>query len=130
MQKFETQVDLGRWWRFIVLGDPTVRMFGVRDLDMYMLPREREAVTVWEMGNYTNKVNQFYIMRDTPSARNKAGIIMPIKDSFCENMGRCFRFLLKVLEQPIIHNIFQLHKIFRVAVGEQTIMLILILLEN
>ena len=114
----------------MVLGDPTVRMFGVRDLDMYMLPREREAVTVWEMGNYTNKVKQFYIMRDTPSARNKAGIIMPIKDNFCENIDRYFRFLLKVLEQPIIHNIFQLHKIFRVAVGEQTIMLILILLEK
>ena len=113
-----------------MLGDPTVRMFGVRDLDMYMLPREREAVTVWEMGNYTNKVKQFYIMRDTPSARNKAGIIMPIKDSFCENMDRCFRLLFLKFLNSQLYNIFQLYKILRVAVGEQTIMLILILPEN
>ena len=66
----------------MVLGDPTVKMFGIRDLDMYMLTREREAVRVWEMGNYTDKVKQFYIMRDTPQARNKAGILMPIKEVF------------------------------------------------
>ena len=41
-------MDLGRWWRFIVLGDPTVRRFGIRDLDMYMLDRERDAVREWE----------------------------------------------------------------------------------
>ena len=63
----------------MVLGDPTVKMFGVRDLDMYILPREREAVRVWEMGNYSASLMQFYLMRDTPSARNKAGVIMPIK---------------------------------------------------
>ena len=69
----------------MVLGDPTVKMFGVRDLDMYMLAREREAVRVWEMGNYTDKEKQFYIMRDTPQARNRAGILMPIKEVFVKN---------------------------------------------
>ena len=41
-------MDLGRWWRFIVLGDPTVRRFGIRDLDMFLLDRERDAVRAWE----------------------------------------------------------------------------------
>ena len=31
-----------------MLGDPTVRRFGIRDLDMYMLDRERDAVREWE----------------------------------------------------------------------------------
>ena len=70
----EDSIDLGRAWRFIVLGDPTVKMFGVRDLDMYMLPREREAVRDWERGG-----RQFYVMRDTPQGRNKAGFLMPMK---------------------------------------------------
>ena len=68
-------MDLGRWWRFIVLGDPTVRRFGIRDLDMYMLDRERDAVRQWE----EDGSKQFYILRDTPQARNRAGILMPIK---------------------------------------------------
>ena len=68
-------IDLGRAWRFIVLGDPTVKMFGVRDLDMYILPRERDAVSDWERRG----TKQFYVMRDTPDKRNRAGYIMPIK---------------------------------------------------
>ena len=47
-QDLESRVDLGRWWRFMVLGDPTVRRFGIRDLDMFLLDRERDAVSVWE----------------------------------------------------------------------------------
>ena len=74
-QELEDRVDLGRWWRFLVLGDPTVRMFGIRDLDMFMLTRERDAVARWEQEGR----HQFYIMRDTPQARNRAGILMPIK---------------------------------------------------
>jgi len=73
-QDLETSIDLGRAWRFIVLGDPTVRMFGIRDLDMYMLPRERAAMTNWENGG-----RQFYVMRDTPQGRNKAGFMMAMK---------------------------------------------------
>ena len=45
-----------------------------RDLDMFMLERERAAVSAWEAG-----AEQFYVMRDTPQARNRAGILMPIK---------------------------------------------------
>ena len=30
------------------LGDPTVRKFVSRDLDAWILPREREAVREWE----------------------------------------------------------------------------------
>ena len=67
LQVLETKVDLGRWWRFVVLRDPTVRMFHVRDLDMYMLPREVDAMDMWEggNGNYTTQRKQFYVMRDT-----------------------------------------------------------------
>ena len=39
----EDILDFGRAWRFIVLGDPTVHKFGVRDLDMFILEREREV---------------------------------------------------------------------------------------
>ena len=70
----EHKIDLGRAWRFVVLGDPTVRKFGLRDLDMYMLQRERDAVRDWEIGS-----NQFYVMRDTPQGRNSAGFYMPMK---------------------------------------------------
>ena len=84
-QELDSRIHLGRWWRFMVLGDPTVKMFGIRDLDMYMLDRERDAVRVWEMGNYTDKEKQFYIMRDTPQARNRAGILMPIKETFVKS---------------------------------------------
>ena len=56
----------------MVLGDPTVKMFGVRDLDMYMLPREREAVRVWEVGNYTGELKQFYLMHSSPHSSIKS----------------------------------------------------------
>ena len=59
-------------WRFVVLGDPTVRRFGVRDLDSYLLQRERDVVTHWMERNE----EQFYIMRDTPQKRNKAKYLM------------------------------------------------------
>ena len=75
-QSLESRVDLGRWWRFIVMGDPTVSLFGVRDLDMFMTRRERDAVGVWEE---QEDHKQFYILRDTPQSRNKAGTLMPIK---------------------------------------------------
>ena len=80
----------------MVLGDPTVKMFGVRDLDMYMLTREREAVRVWEMGNYSADLKQFYLMRDTPSARNKAGVIMPIKV-----LPICKLFIISKIINPV-----------------------------
>ena len=73
----ETTIDMGRAWRFVVLGDPTVRFFGVRDLDSFLLQRERDVVTEWmRKGD-----KQFYIMRDTPIGRNSAGYLMPIKGS-------------------------------------------------
>ena len=71
-------IDLGRAWRFAVLGDPTVRMFGVRDLDMFILGRELAAVQEW-MGDDSK---QFYVMRDTPARKNRAGYRMPIKGGF------------------------------------------------
>ena len=44
-----------------VLGDPTVRKFGSRDVDSWILPRERAAVADWE-----ERGKQFHIMRDGP----------------------------------------------------------------
>ena len=54
---------IGRFWRFQVVGDPTVELFGCRDVDSYLLPRERAAVHQWlERG----AASQFHIMRDGP----------------------------------------------------------------
>ena len=70
----ETIVHMGRAWRFAVLGDPTVRMFGVRDLDSYLLKREKDVVNDW-----VERGHQFYTMRDTHAGKNSAGFFMPIK---------------------------------------------------
>ena len=59
-----TRYPVGRLWRFQVtersfrldltasspqpLGDPTVRRFESRDVDAWILPRERAAVSQWE----------------------------------------------------------------------------------
>ena len=43
-----SQFPVGRFWRFQVLGDPTVRKFASRDVDSWILPRERLAVLDWE----------------------------------------------------------------------------------
>ena len=74
----ESFVDLGRAWRFAVLGDPTVRVFGVRDLDMWILQRELDAIEDWK----EDGTKQFYVLRDTPAKRNRAGYRMPIKGGF------------------------------------------------
>ena len=56
-----SQWPVGRFWRFQVVGDPTVAVFGCRDVDSYVLPRERAAVAVWlESGH------QYHVMRDLP----------------------------------------------------------------
>ena len=46
-------------WRFLVLGDPTVFRFIVRDLDARLLPRERAAVDEWVASK-----KPFHAMRD------------------------------------------------------------------
>ncbi|GAB6030747.1 hypothetical protein CHUAL_007598 [Chamberlinius hualienensis] len=51
----------GMIWRFAVLGDPTVDMFGVRDLDSSIYQREIDAVNEWLKTGKT-----FHIMRDHP----------------------------------------------------------------
>jgi hypothetical protein len=48
-------------WRFLVLGDPTVEKFAVRDLDSRLSQRERMAVEEWE-----NSAFPFRGMRDHP----------------------------------------------------------------
>ena len=74
----ESFIDLGRAWRFAVLGDPTVKLFGVRDLDMFILGRELAAVKEW----MEDDSKQFYVMRDTPEKKMRAGYRMPIKGGF------------------------------------------------
>ena len=51
----------GMIWRFLVLGDPLVDVFVVRDLDSLILPREVHAVRDWLKSSKT-----FHIMRDSP----------------------------------------------------------------
>ena len=57
-----THFPIGRFWRFQALADPTVEMFGSRDVDSYLLPRERAAVAEWE----ERASLQFHVMRDGP----------------------------------------------------------------
>ncbi|XP_023335586.1 uncharacterized protein LOC111706882 isoform X3 [Eurytemora carolleeae] len=52
---------VGRFWRFQVVGDPTVEMFGSRDIDSFIQDREAFAVKEW-----LNSEKQFHIMRDGP----------------------------------------------------------------
>ena len=54
MRHHPTEGDLqdrfpaGMMWRLLVMGDPSVRKFVIRDLDAWLLPRERAAVKQWE----------------------------------------------------------------------------------
>ena len=86
-QDLESSLAMGRAWRFMVLGDPTVQMFGVRDLDSYLLQRERDVVEDWVGQNK----KQFYIMRDTPQRRTRAKYLMPMYggtwggNNYCQN---------------------------------------------
>ena len=50
-----------RFWRFQVVGDPTVEVFGSRDVDSFLLARERAAVAGW-----LDSGKQFHMMRDLP----------------------------------------------------------------
>ncbi|XP_043200770.1 uncharacterized protein LOC122369812 isoform X2 [Amphibalanus amphitrite] len=51
----------GSIWRFLVMDDPTVRRYIVRDLDSLITERERAAVQEWLDSNKT-----FHVMRDSP----------------------------------------------------------------
>ena len=54
MRHHPTEGDLqdrfpaGMMWRLLVMGDPSVRKFVIRDLYAWLLPRERAAVKQWE----------------------------------------------------------------------------------
>jgi hypothetical protein len=48
-------------WRFLAMGDPTVKEFAVRDLDSRLSQRERDAVDQWEESGYP-----VHGMRDHP----------------------------------------------------------------
>ena len=52
----------GMFWRFLVMGDPTVNHFLVRDTDSLILPREVDAVQEW-----IQSPMQFHVMRDSPT---------------------------------------------------------------
>jgi len=51
----------GMLWRFMVMGDPSVDIFAVRDLDSPVYQREVDAVNDWLAANKT-----WHIMRDNP----------------------------------------------------------------
>src|SRR5882757_6760699 len=52
---------VGMTWRFLVLGDPLVDIFVIRDLDSRLSHRERQAVAEWENSNFS-----LHAMRDHP----------------------------------------------------------------
>ncbi|KAK8727009.1 hypothetical protein OTU49_009880, partial [Cherax quadricarinatus] len=54
---------VGRMWRFVVMGDPLVSEFLVRDTDSVILAREVAAVDQW----LHNSTALLHIMRDHPS---------------------------------------------------------------
>lgn len=58
----DLQSKFGMLWRFMVMGDPTVDVFAVRDLDSPVYQREVDAVSDWLATNKT-----FHIMRDNPA---------------------------------------------------------------
>ena len=79
-----TQFPIGRFWRFQVttrgrgqahvtrdtcpaqvLADPTVSMFGSRDIDSYLTAREAAAVSAWRVSG-----KQWHVMRDGPFHRS------------------------------------------------------------
>jgi len=60
-----THFPIGRFWRFQVLADWTVSVFGSRDVDSYLTPRERAAVGAWLVSG-----KQFHVMRDGPFHRS------------------------------------------------------------
>ena len=59
------QFPVGRFWRFQVLADPTVEMFGSRDSDSFLSEREAAAVSAWLRSG-----EQFHVMRDGPFHRS------------------------------------------------------------
>ena len=56
---------VGRFWRFQVLADPTVSVFGSRDVDSYLTDRETASVQAWMVSG-----KQFHVMRDGPFHRS------------------------------------------------------------
>lgn len=60
-----TKFPIGRFWRFQVLADPTVSVFGSRDVDSFLTEREAAAVKAWLVSG-----KQFNIMRDGPFHRS------------------------------------------------------------
>ncbi|XP_071535845.1 uncharacterized protein [Panulirus ornatus] len=54
---------VGKMWRFVVMADPLVVEFLVRDTDSVVLPREVSAVDQW----LTNSTAVLHVMRDHPS---------------------------------------------------------------
>ena len=57
----EKTADVGLFFRFRPIGDPTVRYFMSRDLDSFILEREVGAVHQWLTSNLA-----FHVMRDHP----------------------------------------------------------------
>ena len=59
-----TRFPIGRFWRFQVLADPTVSVFGSRDVDSFLTEREAASVSAWLVSG-----KQWHVMRDGPFHR-------------------------------------------------------------
>ena len=60
-----TKFPIGRFWRFQVLSDPTVSVFGSRDVDSFLTEREAASVKAWLVSG-----KQWHVMRDGPFHRS------------------------------------------------------------
>ena len=60
-----TKFPIGRFWRFQVLSDPTVSVFGSRDVDSFLTEREAASVQAWLVSG-----KQWHVMRDWPFHRS------------------------------------------------------------
>ena len=60
------QFPVGRFWRFQVVADPTVEIFGSRDSDSLLSEREEAAVSAWLRSG-----EQFHVLRDGPFHRSQ-----------------------------------------------------------
>ncbi|XP_027230193.2 uncharacterized protein [Penaeus vannamei] len=93
---------VGRFWRFSVMGDPTVDVFLSRDTDSWVLEREAKAVKEWLRSGLT-----YHVMHDHP--KHKPIIMSGLWGAFNKaqeylQQVREFMFEWRVSDKPYHDN--------------------------